>query len=91
MAMALLPLPVHASSVLLLASRTGGAYEGVIEAIRTEVGRSAGLRVQYLTGNVSTWKLAALPRAVFAVGHMSDAVGILIEAAYRHLYSILSS
>jgi len=68
MAMALLPLPVHASSVLLLASRTGGAYEGVIEAIRTEVGRSADLRVQYLTGNVSTWKLAEPTSLVVTIG-----------------------
>lgn len=68
MAMALLPLPIHASSVLLLASRTGGAYEGVIEAIKTEVGRSADLRVQYLTGNVSTWKLAEPTSLVVTIG-----------------------
>lgn len=68
MAMALLTLPVHASSVLLLASRTGGAYEGVIEAIKTEVGRSADLRVQYLTGNVSTWKLAEPTNLVVTIG-----------------------
>lgn len=66
--MALLPLPGHASSVLLLASRTGGAYEGVIEAIKTEVGRSADLRVQYLTGNFANWKLAEPTSLVVTIG-----------------------
>lgn len=67
-AMALLPLPGHASSILLLASRAGGAYEGVIDAIKTEVGRSADLRVQYLAGNTSSWKLTEPTSLVVTIG-----------------------
>ena len=66
--MALLPLSGQASSVLLLASRTGGAYEDVIEGIKSEVTRSADLRVQYLSGNAANWKPTEPTSLVVAIG-----------------------
>jgi ABC-type uncharacterized transport system substrate-binding protein len=78
-AMVLLPLPGHASSVLLLASRSGGAYDDVIEGIKTEVARSADLRVQYLSGSAANWKPAESTNLVVAIG--VDAATAAIQGA----------
>ena len=97
--MALLPLPGHSSSVLLLASRTGGAYEGVIEALKSEVGRSADLRVQYLTGNVANWQLEeqtnlvvtiGVDAAIAAIQHTEPSTTILCVLIPRNAFEAIS-
>ena len=78
-ALALLPLSGHASPVLLLASRSGGAYEDVIEGIKAEVARNADLRVQYLNGNAANWKPTESPSLVVTIG--VDAATAAIQGA----------
>lgn len=68
MVMALLPLAGHASGVLVLASRAGGAYEEVIDSIKAEVARSTELRVQYLASATTAWKPSEAPSLVVTVG-----------------------
>lgn len=67
-ALALLPLSGHATTVLLLSSRTGGAYQGVIDAAKAEVARSAEIRVHYLSGSGANWKPAEPTSLVVAIG-----------------------
>lgn len=66
--LALLPCLAQASGVLVLASRSGGVYDEVIEGIRAEVGRGADLRVQYLAGPAPSGKGVEAATLVVAVG-----------------------
>lgn len=65
---ALLPLAGHSTGVLILSSRTGGAYDEVIESIKTEVARSTELRVQYLSSAANIWKPSETHSLVVTVG-----------------------
>lgn len=69
-------MAAHANPVLVLSSRTGGAYDEVIEGIRLEVARSADLRVQYLSGPWRTLESASL---IVAVG--VDAASAALQTA----------
>ena len=62
------PALAQASGVLVLASRSGGAYDEVVEGIRAEVARSADWRVQYLAGPAASWKGPEAASLVVAVG-----------------------
>lgn len=62
------PALAQASGVLVLASRSGGAYDEVVEGIRAEVARTADWRVQYLAGPTASWKGPEAASLVVAVG-----------------------
>lgn len=68
--MFLFTFEAQASSVLILSSRSGGAYEDLIAGIRAEVARSVDLRVHYLnvTSTSGTWKPVEPHKLVIAVG-----------------------
>lgn len=78
----LLPVLAQASGVLVLASRSGGAYDEVIDGIRAEVARSADLRVHYLTGPAANWKGSEPASLLVTVG---------VDAASAALASDLST
>lgn len=76
---ALLPSAVMAFSVQVLSSRSGGAYDEVIDALRTETFRGTELRVQYLNTNEPSWKLLESTNLVVAIG--VDAANTAIQTA----------
>lgn len=63
-------IDVHANNVLILSSRTGSAYDEVIESIKSEVARAVELRVQYLNPNQTqaTWRPGEAISMVVAIG-----------------------
>ena len=79
MVLAHLPLASHAAPVLLLASRTGGAYDEVVESIKNEVARSAELRVQYLGANAANWKSSEPAALIVTIG--VDAANAALQGA----------
>ena len=79
MAGALLPSTVMAYTVQVLSSRSGGAYDEVIDALRSELLRGTELRVQYLNTNEPNWKLLESTNLVVAVG--VDAANTAIQIA----------
>jgi hypothetical protein len=79
MAGALLPSAVMAYSVQVLSSRSGGAYDEVIDALRSETLRGTELRVQYLNTNEPSWKLLESTNLVVAIG--VDAANTAIQTA----------
>ena len=76
---ALLPSAVMAYSVQVLSSRSGGAYDEVIDALRSETLRGIELRVQYLNTNEPSWKLLESTNLVVAIG--VDAANTAIQTA----------
>lgn len=68
--MSLFTFEAQASSVLILSSRSGGAYEDLIAGIRAEVARTVDLRVHYLNAasTSGTWKPVESHKLVIAVG-----------------------
>ena len=68
MAGALLPSTVMAYTVQVLSSRAGGAYDEVIESLRSEILRGTEIRVQYLNTNEPSWKILESTNLVVAVG-----------------------
>lgn len=74
--LAMAALTAQATTVLVLSSRPGGAYDEVIDSIRTEVTRSTDLRVQYLSG---PWKPADSVSLIVAVG--VDAASSALQTA----------
>jgi ABC-type uncharacterized transport system substrate-binding protein len=79
MAGALLPYAVMAYSVQVLSSRSGGAYDEVVDALRSETLRGTELRVQYLNTNEPSWKLLESTNLVVAIG--VDAANTAIQTA----------
>ena len=79
MAGALLPSAVMAYSVQVLSSRSGGAYDEVIDALRSETLRGTELRVQYINNNEPSWKLLESTNLVVAIG--VDAANTVIQTA----------
>lgn len=75
----LVPQTADASGILVLASRTGKAYEEVIEGIRTELNRSTEVRVQYLSGPAATWKNSEPASLIVTVG--VDAASAAVQGA----------
>ena len=68
-----------AYSVQVLSSRSGGAYDEVIDALRSETLRGTELRVQYLNTNEPSWKLLESTNLVVAIG--VDAANTAIQTA----------
>jgi ABC-type uncharacterized transport system substrate-binding protein len=79
MAGALLPSAAMAYSVQVLSSRSGGAYDEVVDALRSETLRGTELRVQYLNTNEPSWKLLESTNLVVAIG--VDAANTAIQTA----------
>jgi len=79
MAGALLPSAVMAYSVQVLSSRSGGAYDEVVDALRSETLRGTELRIQYLNTNEPSWKLLESTNLVVAIG--VDAANTAIQTA----------
>ena len=79
MAGTLLPSEVMAYSVQVLSSRSGGAYDEVVDALRSETLRGTDLRVQYLNTNEPSWKLLESTNLVVAIG--VDAANTAIQTA----------
>lgn len=57
-----------AYTVQVLSSRTGSAYDEVIDSLRSELLRGTDLRVQYLNANDSSWKPTDASNLIVAVG-----------------------
>jgi ABC-type uncharacterized transport system substrate-binding protein len=68
MVLTIIPLSSQATGLLILSSRTGEAYADTIEGIKTELGRSLELRVQYLNDPLLAWREADSPSLVITVG-----------------------
>jgi len=75
----LLPSTASAFSVQVLSSRTGGAYDEVIESLKSELMRGTELRVQYLNANEPNWKPIESTNLVITIG--VDAANVAIKSA----------
>jgi len=75
---ALLPSTVSAYSVQVLSSGAGGAYDEVIESLKSELLQGTEIRVQYLSTNQPNWKAVESTNLIVAVG--VDAANAAIQA-----------
>jgi len=75
---ALLPSAVSAYSVQVLSSGAGGAYDEVIESLKSELLQGTEIRVQYLSTNQPNWKAVESTNLIVAVG--VDAANAAIQA-----------
>ena len=75
---AVFPSSAWAYNVQVLASRAGGAYDEVIDSLKSELLRGTELRVQYLNANDTAWKPAESSNLIVAVG--VDAANAALQA-----------
>ncbi len=75
---ALLPAAASAYSVQVISSRAGGAYDEVIESLKSELVKGTELRVQYLSSADASWRPAESTSLVVALG--VDAANAAIQA-----------
>ena len=73
---ALLPSMAGAYGVQVISSRSGGAYDELIDSLKSELLRGTELRVQYLNANEPTLKPLESSNLLVAVG---------VDAAYAAL------
>jgi putative ABC transport system substrate-binding protein len=75
---ALLPVGASAYNVQVISSRAGGAYDEVIESLKSELVKGTELRVHYLSSNDASWRPAESTSLVVALG--VDAANAAIQA-----------